>query len=74
MRDWDLAITTFNRLQRQFPADALVPSALFKTAAAYSQKGDRQKARETYERLVQQFPNSDEAELARRRLADAAGL
>lgn len=73
MKDWDRAIAVFNTLQKEFPGDPLVRSALLKTATAYGQKGDRQKAREALESLIGQFPNSEEAELARRRLADVSG-
>lgn len=73
MKDWDRAIATFDAFRKEYPADPLVRSALLRTAAAHSQKGDDQKARRMFETLIKQFPNSEEAELARQRLADVSG-
>jgi TolA-binding protein len=70
MKDWDLALRTFSAFQKEFPMDPLVPSALLKMAIAYYQKGDSRNARQTLETLIGRFPNSEEADLARRRLAD----
>jgi len=72
-QDWDNSIRMFDKFRREFPTDPLLPSALLRTATAHSQKGDNDNSKRVLEALVSQYPQSQEAELARRRLADASG-
>ncbi|MFH1742972.1 MAG: tetratricopeptide repeat protein [bacterium] len=74
MRDWDKAIALFDKFRREFPADPLNPSALLRTATAYSQKGEHGNSKRVLETLVSQFPKSEEAQLARQRLKDMSGF
>ena len=72
--DWDKAIDTFDKFRREFPADPLIPSALLRTATAHLKKGDSGNSQRVLKTLITQFPKTEEAELARRRLADASSL
>ena len=72
-QDWDNAIRMFDKFRREFPTDPLLPSALLRTATAHAQKGDHDNSKRVLETLVSQYPQTQEAELARRRLADASG-
>lgn len=56
-KKWSAATGRLNRLLEEFPGTGLDAEALYKLGSAYVELGDKQKARETLERLVQTFPN-----------------
>ena len=52
------------------PHSEKVPSALYKLGVTWAEAGDAQKARSYLKRVLQDFPTSDEAKLAKNKLAD----
>ncbi len=64
----DSATYYYNVVARNYPSSPRAGSALYKMARQQDDRGRTQAAIEGYQRVVQQFPNSDEAALARERL------
>lgn len=54
----NLAITTYNRVLREFPGYAHGDEALFLTGHEYRELGDFDKMKETYEHLIEAYPHS----------------
>ncbi len=65
----DSAMAYWREVVERFPNTARAPTALYKTGLSAEQQGDRAAARAAYQRVIQQYPRSDEADLARNRLA-----
>lgn len=65
---YDSAIMVFVDLLQQHPASSAAPKALLRLYEAYQKVGYAEEARETRERLLREFPNSEEAQ----RVKDAA--
>ncbi|MFQ5579345.1 MAG: tol-pal system protein YbgF [Nitrospiria bacterium] len=63
------AIEYFDQLQREYPGSEKASSAMLKTGFAYLELGDRVKTRIHLKRVIEQFPNSNEALLAKDQLA-----
>ncbi len=66
--DTDSSAAYYRQVVDRFPGSSRVPTALYKLALLAEQRGDRQAALDAYNRVVQQHPSSDAAELARDRL------
>jgi TolA-binding protein len=64
------ALEQFDRYLREAPAGVLVPEALYGRGRALRALGDAGEERRTWRRLIEAFPDSPYAPLARRRLAD----
>ncbi len=62
------AIAAYDRVIANYPGSASVPTAYYKRGAAFERLGDSARARESYEALLKQFPNTDSAVLAKQRL------
>ncbi|MDX8396264.1 MAG: tol-pal system protein YbgF [Mariprofundaceae bacterium] len=62
------AIKTFKRLAKDFPASAKHPAALLKLATTYKEEDRLGDAKAVLQRLIQQHPDSNAAEQARRRI------
>jgi tol-pal system protein YbgF len=67
--DFAGAIAEFEKVSREHPKGDKVPAALLKTGIAYSRLKNMDEAKRYYERVIQKYPKSDEARLARERLA-----
>ena len=65
----DSAAFYYRQVTERFPDAQRSPTALYKTGLLAEQRGDRAGARTIYQRVLQQYPRSDEANLARDRLA-----
>ena len=70
-RDFDRAIQEFLQAVDGYPGGDKHPAALLKIGYSFLQTGDRDSARSYLKRLVEEFPNSDEAELARNKIRSA---
>lgn len=66
--DTDSSAAYYQQVVDRFPGSSRVPTAWYKLALLAEQRGDRQAALDAYNRVVQQYPSSDAAELARDRL------
>lgn len=64
----DSAEARFDELLRRFPESRRAPGALYKIGLMAERRGDRTKARTSYQQLMQRYPRSEEADLARGRL------
>jgi tol-pal system protein YbgF len=62
------AIVAYDRVIANYPGSASVPTAYYKRGAAYERLGDTARARESYEAVIKQFPDTPQAALAKQRL------
>jgi tol-pal system protein YbgF len=69
-KDMD-AIEAYNRVIANYGGSPSVPMAYYKRGSAFERLGETARARESYETLVKQFPDSQEAVLAKQRLSSA---
>jgi TolA-binding protein len=69
-REFDMAITCFTQLEIEFPSHPILSSAIFKKGYAYLEKRETQKGKQTLQHLLNTFPESEEASLARDRLRE----
>ena len=64
----DSAAVYYQRVVDESPGASRVPTTLYKLGLLAEARGDTAAARSAYDRVVQEFPSSDAAELARDRL------
>jgi tol-pal system protein YbgF len=69
-KDMD-AIVAYDRVIANYPGTASVPTAYYKRGTAYERLGEPARARESYEALLKQFPDTQQATLAKQRLESA---
>ena len=69
-KDMD-AIVAYDRVIANYPGSASVPMAYYKRGMAYERLGETARARESYEALIKQFPDSQHSVLAKQRLEPA---
>ncbi len=60
------ALTTFYNLISYYPLSSKMPASTLKIGQSYGKLGDRDKARMMYQRVIEQYPDSVEASVARR--------
>ena len=68
---WDSALGRYEELLSDFPSSDLEPKALLGAARSAYKLNDRTKTRGFIQRLLKEYPNSQEASLAQREFADA---
>jgi tol-pal system protein YbgF len=69
-KDYPKAIDAFQRIGTDYPSSNRLPGALLKTGYAYIELGDKERARAFLRQVVQSHPFSNEAKLAKNRLAE----
>lgn len=69
-KDMD-AIVAYDRVIANYPGSASVPTAYYKRGMAFERLGEPARARESYEAVIKQFPDTHQAVLARQRLEPA---
>lgn len=67
-RDYAAALKTFSQLVRTRSSSTRVPAALLRIGDIELEQGALEQARTSFERLIDAYPNSREAQLARERL------
>jgi len=67
-RDFDQAVQEFLKVKEGYPRGDKLPAALLKVGYSFIQLGDRASARRYLKQVTDQFPNSDEAGLAKSKL------
>ncbi|MBW1645811.1 MAG: tol-pal system protein YbgF [Deltaproteobacteria bacterium] len=67
------AVTEFKRLLKEYPRSQKVPDSLVKIGMSYQAIGIGEKARKYYQRVIDKFPQSPAAALARKKLKELAG-
>jgi tol-pal system protein YbgF len=60
------ALTTFYNMLSYYPLSPKLAASTLKIGQAYSKLGDRDKARMMFERVIQEYPDSVEADVARK--------
>lgn len=63
------AVLTFKEVVRRFPKHDKAAASMLKTGFSYEQLGDKSNARFYLQTLVEDYPSSSSAEMARKRLA-----
>ena len=66
------ALGSFYDLISYYPMSQKVAASTLKIGQIYTRQGDREKAQVMYERVTDQYPDSAEAEVARKALEAAA--
>jgi tol-pal system protein YbgF len=69
-KDYVRAVESFEYLSTEYPGNEKVPAALFKSGLAAGETGDLAKSKKNLKRVIEEFPTSDEAKLAKNRLAE----
>jgi tol-pal system protein YbgF len=69
-KEYERAIEAFQRMLNLDPKNEKVPPALFKIGLAAAELGDTRKARESLKQVIKKFSSSDEAKLAKIKLAE----
>ena len=62
------AIVAYDRVITNYPGSVSVPTAYYKRGMAFERLGEAARARESYEALLKQFPDTQQAVLAKQRL------
>ena len=69
-KDYVRAMQSFEYLSTEYPGNEKVPAALFKSGLAAGETGDLAKSKKNLKRVIEEFPMSDEAKLAKNKLAE----
>ena len=69
-KDYVRAMQSFEYLSTEFPGNEKVPAALFKSGLAAGETGDLATSKKYLKRVIEEFPTSDEAKLAKNKLAE----
>ncbi|HKO30320.1 MAG TPA: tol-pal system protein YbgF [Nitrospiraceae bacterium] len=69
-KDYMRAMQSFEYLSMEYPGNEKVPAALFKSGLAAGETGDLAKSKKNLKRVIEEFPTSDEAKLAKNKLAE----
>jgi tol-pal system protein YbgF len=67
-KDYERAILEYEKAIVKYPEGDKIPAALFKQALAFSELGDKANARNLLRRVIEKYPHSDQAELAKKKL------
>ena len=69
-KDYVRAMQSFEYLSTEYPGNEKVPAALFKSGLVAGETGDLAKSKKHLKRVIEEFPTSDEAKLAKNKLAE----
>jgi len=67
-KDYEKAILEYEKAIVKYPEGDKIPAAMFKQALAFSELGDKTNARNLFRRVIEKYPRSDQAEMARKKL------
>ncbi len=67
-KDYERAILEYEKAIVKYPEGDKIPAALFKQALAFLELGDRGNARNLLKRVIEKYPHSDQADLAKKKL------
>jgi tol-pal system protein YbgF len=67
-KDYEKAILEYEKAVAKYPEGDKISAALFKQGLAFLELGDKSTARNLLRRVVDRYPHSDQAEMARKRL------
>jgi tol-pal system protein YbgF len=67
-KDFERAILEYEKAVVKYPEGDKIPAALFKQALAFLELGDKTNARNLLKRVIEKYPLSDQAEIAKKKL------
>lgn len=67
-KDFEKAILEYERAIAKYPEGDKIPAALFKQALAFLELGDKANARNLLRRVMERYPHSEQAEMAKKKL------
>jgi len=67
-KDFERAILEYEKAIVKYPEGDKIPAALFKQALAFFELGDKTNARNLLKRVIEKYPHSDQAEMAKKKL------
>jgi tol-pal system protein YbgF len=67
-KDFERAILEYEKAIVKYPEGDKIPAALFKQALAFLELGDKTNTRNLLKRVIEKYPHSDQAELAKKKL------
>lgn len=69
-KDYESAILAYETMLKKFPQSEKTPEAMRKQGFAFLEIGDRKTGKIILDKLIQKFPSSKDAELAKKKLAE----
>ena len=67
-KDYEKAILEYEKAISKYPEGDKIPAALFKQALAFLELGDKTNGKNLLKRVIDRYPHSDQADLAKKRL------
>jgi len=67
-KDYEKAILEYEKAIAKYPEGDKIPSALLKQAFAFLELGDKTNGRNLLKRVMERYPNSEQADMAKKRL------
>ncbi len=67
-KDYEKAILEYEKAIAKYPEGDKVPSALFKQGLAFLELGDKTNGRNLLKRVIERYPQSEQADMAKKRL------
>jgi len=67
-KDFERAILEYEKTITKYPEGGKISAALFKQALSFLELGDKTNARNLLKRVIEKFPHSDQAEMAKKKL------
>ncbi len=67
-KDFEKAILEYEKAITKYPEGSKVPAALFKQGLAFLELGDKGSARNLFRRVIERYPRSEQAEMAKKKL------
>ncbi len=67
-KDYEKAILEYEKAIAKYPEGDKIPAALYKQALAFLELGDKTNATNLLKRVIEKYPRSDQAQLAKKRL------
>lgn len=67
-KDFERAILEYEKAIAKYPEGDKIPAAIFKQALAFLELGDKTNARNLLRRVIEKYPHTDQAEMAKKKL------
>lgn len=67
-KDFERAILEYEKAITKYPESSKIPAALLKQGLAFLELGDKTNARNLFKRLIDRFPHSEQAQMAKKKL------
>ena len=67
-KDFEKAILEYEKAIAKYPEGDKISAALFKQALAFLELGDKSSAKNLLKRVIERYPNSDQADMAKKKL------